>query len=136
MWSRVLKLDPIYGETAWKSVSVTGLLKKWTSHSAAADFTAPKPDNGLVPLHFQDNKELKKQLIALQNAAGGVGAVATRALGLIEGVSFNNCKYSNDSFVEKAKTLSDTAKQYKDGTVTIANPREEAGYVKLILRCR
>ena len=64
MWSRVLKLDPIYGETAWKAVSVTGLLKKWTSHSAAADFTAPKPDNGLVPLHFQDNKELEYHTIS------------------------------------------------------------------------
>ena len=91
MWSRVLKLDPSYGDTAWKTTSVSGLLKKWTSHPAASDFTAPKPDSGLIPLHFQDQKDLEKQLVALQNAAGGVGAVATRALGLIEGIIiFNN----------------------------------------------
>ena len=88
MWARVLKLDPEYGREAWRSTTnVKGVLKKWTSHPTAIPFTAPKPDNGLLPLVFQDQKDLEKQLAALQLSAGGVGAVATRVLGLIEGES-------------------------------------------------
>ena len=85
MWARVLKLDPEYGPDAWKTSTIKGILRKWTSHPSAAPFTAPKPDNGLVPLSFQDQKSLDKQLAALQLSAGGMGAVVTRILGLIEG---------------------------------------------------
>ena len=85
MWTRVLKLDPAYGPEAWRTTTNKGILKKWTSHPSAAPFTAPKPDSGLVPLAFQDQKDLEKQLAALQLSAGGMGAVSTRFLGLIEG---------------------------------------------------
>ena len=63
-----------------------GLLKKWTSHPSAAPFNAPKPDSGLVPLAFQDQKDLEKQLANLQLSAGAMGAVSSRFLCLIEGM--------------------------------------------------
>lgn len=85
MWSRVLKLDPAYGPEAWRSTTNKGALKKWTSHPSAAPFTAPKADSGLVPLNFQDQKDLEKSLSSLQLSAGGMRAVATRFLGLIQG---------------------------------------------------
>ena len=85
MWARVLKRDPGYGPQAWRTNTNKGAIKKWTSHPSAAPFTAPKPDSGLVPLVFQDQKDLEKQLSDLQLSAGGMGAVSTRFLGLIKG---------------------------------------------------
>ena len=113
-----MKLDPAYGD-AWLKPKIGNIVKKWTSNPGAAAFAAPKADCNLVPLKFADQRALEKQLIGLQAAAGGVGAITTRVLWLME---------------EKAKVLTNTAKQYKDGEVPIANPREEAGEIMLAVK--
>ena len=57
----------------------------WLGASQAVAFSAPKPDPGLVDLHFQDQKDLEKQLVAAQKTTGAAGAVSTKILERIEG---------------------------------------------------
>ena len=85
VWNRVTKLSSYFNDEEWRKFSTNSLVKKWSVASQAVAFSAPKPDPGLVDLHFQDQKDLEKQLVAAQKTTGAAGAVSTKILERIEG---------------------------------------------------
>ena len=85
LWDRVTKLSAGYNDEDWRKFSTNSTIKKWSGGSQAMVFSSQKPDPGLVDLHFQDQKDLEKQLVAAQKAAGAIGAVTTKMLEAMEG---------------------------------------------------
>ena len=79
------KLSADFNDDEWRKFSTNSLVKKWSGASQDVAFSAPKPDPGLVDLHFQDQKDLEKQLVAAQKTTGAAGAVSTKILERIEG---------------------------------------------------
>ena len=114
IWGKVLMHHADYGKEAWTKQKTTKYLNKWTAHPSATCFTAPERDNGLRDLPFTEMVDYDNQLIGLQNNVGGVGAIASRILALME---------------EKAILLKGSAGQFMDGSVQMENPREEAAKV-------
>ena len=80
------KLSTAFNDEDWRKFSTNALVKRWSGSAQAVAFSAPKPDPGLVDLHFQDQKDMEKQLISAQKAAGAIGAVSTKMLESIEGL--------------------------------------------------
>ena len=74
-------------------------------------FGVPVPDADLEELTYTEHMELEKKLVSLQGSSGGIGAIATRIF-----VSFD----------DKAKQLRDAAERFRDGSVAMEDPREEA----------
>ena len=88
IWSSALRLDPDFGEEAWRKLNVSNIVSKWTGHpSAGAAFGAPKPDPALPGLRFDNQRTLEKQLIGLQASTGAMAAAATRVMCLFEGIA-------------------------------------------------
>ena len=86
LWETVTKLSSAFNDEDWRKFSTNALVKRWSGSAQAVAFSAPKPDPGLVDLHFQDQKDMEKQLISAQKAAGAIGAVSTKMLESIEGL--------------------------------------------------
>ena len=115
LWARVLKHDPaVFGKDAWLSHSVTRQLKKWTGHQAAFDFTAPDPDPELEAPSFPDQVSLEVKLTSMMNSVGGIGAISTHIMACFE---------------DKVAQLKETAEKFRDGSVAIDDPREEAAAI-------
>ena len=100
----------MFGEDAWAKLQTKRLLGKWTGHPEASPFTAPAPDGGLQ-LPYAEQVEQDKQLVSLQNTVGGMAAISTRMLGLMD---------------EQAKVIQSSVARLRDSSVAIPNPREEA----------
>ena len=113
-WVRSLQHDPEYGKNAWKTLNVSTTLRKWTQHPTASVYCAPEPDAGLEPLVFDDKIQLEAHLVTLMKLVGGMGAVATRVLAL---------------FDAKAQDLGKVVAQYRDPSISVENPREEAASI-------
>ena len=118
LWACAAKLAPEYGN-AWTNLKVSNLVTKWTGHPLNSTFKASGIDPGLLPLKYKDLQAQEKQTVFLQNCAGAIAAIGTRMLGLLQA---------------KCKDLETTAKEYRDGSVQIEDPREEAAQIFEALR--
>ena len=85
VWGQALQHDVSYGQNAWKTPNTSSILAKYTRDPSADAFTPPAPDRSLPRLVYHNQKEKEKFLLKVQASAGGMGAIATRLLGLLDG---------------------------------------------------
>ena len=119
LWDKVLKHKPVWGKNAWLSLKVSHILKKWTGHPSASMFTAPDPDPELEAPTFPDQVSLEVKLTSLMNSVGGLGAIATRVIACYE---------------ERGDQLKETAAKFRDGSIAVENPREEAAAILMAMK--
>ena len=82
-------------------------------------FSAHEADPEGPDLGYKEKKDLEKQLKASQNGSGAAAAAATHLLTKIQ---------------DESDKLLQTAKDYRDAAVVVADPRQEAAQIMDMVR--
>ena len=127
LWSQARKFGSDFTPEEWKTVSQAALIKSYNSHPDACMFAAQSADAEVPDLKFKDKKDLERQVSELairftscyqiviqlklvQSASGSTAAATTKVLVQLQ---------------DECEKLSATAKDYRDPSVAISDPRVE-----------